>query len=80
MRLRVLTNQLLRDQVIGRGLWCVAHDMDEQGLLLPEYVNIFGVPLSIFQEISVDGKIVLRLLKPGVRIEVETDHNHHQSI
>jgi type III restriction enzyme len=27
----------------------VAYEMDDDGLFLPEYVNIFGVPLSIFQ-------------------------------
>ena len=35
--------------MIGRGLRRAACDRDEQGLFLPEYVNIFGVPLSIFQ-------------------------------
>ncbi|MBV6447572.1 hypothetical protein [Nitrosomonas sp.] len=76
MGLRAFTSQLLCEQVIGRGLRRVAHDMDEQGLLLPEYVNIFGVPLSIFQEISEDGGIELRPPKPSVRVEVEPDRNH----
>ncbi|MBS0496999.1 MAG: DEAD/DEAH box helicase family protein [Proteobacteria bacterium] len=76
MGLRAFTSQLLCEQVIGRGLRRVAHDMDEQGLLLPEYVNIFGVPLSIFQEISEDGEIELRPPKPSVRVEVEPDRNH----
>ena len=49
MGLRAFTSQLLCEQVIGRGLRRVAYDRDEQGLFLPEYVNIFGVPLSIFQ-------------------------------
>ena len=26
--------------------------MDENGLFLPEYVNVFGVPLSIFQDVG----------------------------
>ena len=48
MGLRAFTSQLLCEQVIGRGLRRVAYEMDEDGLFLPEYVNIFGVPLSIF--------------------------------
>ncbi|MGZ0020025.1 BPTD_3080 family restriction endonuclease [Nitrosomonas sp. wSCUT-2] len=76
MGLRAFTSQLLCEQVIGRGLRRVAHDMDEQGLLLPEYVNIFGVLLSIFQEISEGGEIDIRPPKPSVRVEVEPDRNH----
>jgi type III restriction enzyme len=49
MGLRAFTSQLLCEQVIGRGLRRVSHDMDGNGFFLPEYVNIFGVPLSIFQ-------------------------------
>jgi len=48
MGLRAFTSQLLCEQVIGRGLRRVAYEMDDDGLFLPEYVNIFGVPLSIF--------------------------------
>lgn len=47
MGLRAFTSQLLCEQVIGRGLRRVAYDMDENGLYLPEFVNVFGVPLSI---------------------------------
>ena len=47
MGLRAFTSQLLCEQVIGRGLRRVSYDMDEQGLYVPEYVNVFGVPLSI---------------------------------
>lgn len=47
MGLRAFTSQLLCEQVIGRGLRRVAYDMDDNGLYLPEFVNVFGVPLSI---------------------------------
>ncbi len=50
MGLRAFTSQLLCEQVIGRGLRRVSYETDENGLFLPEYVNIFGVPLSIFQD------------------------------
>jgi type III restriction enzyme len=53
--LRAFTSQLLCEQVIGRGLRRVAYEMDEDGLFLPEYVNIFGVPLSIFQDVGQSG-------------------------
>jgi len=50
--LRAFTSQLLCEQVIGRGLRRVSYDMDENGLFKPEYVNIFGVPLSIFHDVG----------------------------
>ena len=49
MGLRAFTSQLLCEQVVGRGLRRVSYDMDDQGLFLPEYVNVFGVPLSIHE-------------------------------
>lgn len=52
MGLRAFTSQLLCEQVIGRGLRRVSYDADENGLFKPEYVNVFGVPLSIFQDAS----------------------------
>jgi type III restriction enzyme len=49
MGLRAFSSQLLCEQVIGRGLRRVNYDIDEEtGLFEPEYVNVFGVPLSIF--------------------------------
>ncbi|MEO8998029.1 MAG: DEAD/DEAH box helicase family protein [Rhodanobacter sp.] len=56
MGLRAFTSQLLCEQVIGRGLRRVSYEMDADGLFLPEYVNIFGVPLSIFQDDSDGGE------------------------
>lgn len=56
MGLRAFTSQLLCEQVIGRGLRRVSYEMDADGLFLPEYVNIFGVPLSIFQEVGEGGE------------------------
>ena len=53
MGLRAFTSQLLCEQVIGRGLRRVSYDTDENGLLVPEYVNVFGVPLSVF--VDADG-------------------------
>jgi type III restriction enzyme len=58
--LRAFTSQLLCEQVIGRGLRRVGYDMEvwvdpdgvERELFQPEYVNVFGVPLSIFQDVE----------------------------
>lgn len=48
MGLRAFTSQLLCEQVIGRGLRRVAYDIDPAtGLYAPEFVNVFGVPLSV---------------------------------
>lgn len=75
MGLRAFTSQLLCEQVIGRGLRRVAHDMDADKKFLPEYVNVFGVPLSIFQDASEPGEAPPPP-KPSVRIEVEPGRNH----
>ena len=56
MGLRAFTSQLLCEQVIGRGLRRVSYETDENGLFLPEYVNVFGVPLSIFQDVGDGGE------------------------
>lgn len=58
MGLRAFTSQLLCEQVIGRGLRRVSYDTEPvvcpdgvvRDLFLPEFVNVFGVPLSIFQD------------------------------
>ncbi|MBZ5875193.1 BPTD_3080 family restriction endonuclease [Chromohalobacter israelensis] len=75
MGLRAFTSQLLCEQVIGRGLRRVSHDMDADRKFLPEYVNVFGVPLSIFQDVSEGGETPPPP-KPSVRIEVEPGRNH----
>ena len=62
--LRAFTSQLLCEQVIGRGLRRVSYETDkvrgedgvERELFKPEYVNVFGVPLSIFQDLGEGGE------------------------
>jgi len=64
MGLRAFTSQLLCEQVIGRGLRRVSYDMEtvtgpdgvERELFKAEYVNVFGVPLSIFQDVGEGGE------------------------
>lgn len=56
MGLRAFTSQLLCEQVIGRGLRRVSYETDDDGLFKPEYVNVFGVPLSIFQDATGEGE------------------------
>lgn len=56
MGLRAFTSQLLCEQVIGRGLRRVSYETDADGLFVPEYVNVFGVPLSIFQDVEGGGE------------------------
>lgn len=68
MGLRAFTSQLLCEQVIGRGLRRVSYEVDENGLFLPEFVNIFGVPLSIFQ-VGDDGGPPPPPPKPSTQIE-----------
>ncbi|RJP40422.1 MAG: type III restriction endonuclease subunit R [Desulfobacteraceae bacterium] len=56
MGLRAFSSQLLCEQVIGRGLRRVAFEKDADGFFLPEYVNVFGVPLSIFLKAGEGGE------------------------
>ena len=74
MGLRAFTSQLLCEQVVGRGLRRVAYDTDADGLFLPEYINVFGVPLSISE--TGDGGPPPPPPKPTTQIEVIPDRAH----
>lgn len=77
MGLRAFTSQLLCEQVIGRGLRRVAYDMDENGLYLPEFVNVFGVPLSIAMHPG-DGGTSPPPPKPSTQIESLSARNVYE--
>lgn len=77
MGLRAFTSQLLCEQVIGRGLRRVAYDMDKDGLYLPEYVNVFGVPLSIAMQPG-DGGTSPPPPKPSTQIESLSARNVYE--
>lgn len=81
MGLRAFTSQLLCEQVIGRGLRRVSYDKEEggdrDGLFVTEYVNIFGVPLSIYQDNS-DDPTPLTPPKPSTQIEVVKERAEHE--
>lgn len=68
MGLRAFSSQLLCEQVVGRGLRRVSYDTDENGLFLPEYVNVFGVPLSISE--AGDPGVAPPPPKPTTQVEV----------
>jgi type III restriction enzyme len=72
MGLRAFTSQLLCEQVIGRGLRRVSYDKDENGLFEPEYVNVFGVPLSISEQVGEGGESPPPP-KPSTQIEVRPE-------
>ena len=74
MGLRAFTSQLLCEQVIGRGLRRVSYDLDENGLFKPEFVNVFGVPLSIYQEVG-DGGTAPNPPRPSTQIEALPERN-----
>lgn len=77
MGLRAFTSQLLCEQVIGRGLRRVSYDTErvlcpdgvDRDLFVPEYVNVFGVPLSIFQDTDESDLGARRPPKPSIQIE-----------
>ncbi len=74
MGLRAFTSQLLCEQVIGRGLRRVSYGTDENGLFEPEYVNVFGVPLSISENVDDSGDPPPPP-KPTTQIEVMPDRS-----
>ena len=74
MGLRAFTSQLLCERVIGRGLRRVAYDKDENGLYLPEFVNVFGVPLSIAMQPG-NGGTSPPPPKPSTKIESLSTRN-----
>lgn len=82
MGMRAFTSQLLCEQVIGRGLRRVGYDTEkvigadgvERDLFKPEYVNVFGVPLSVFQDTSGEGEAPPPP-KPSTQIESLVDRN-----
>jgi type III restriction enzyme len=74
MGLRAFTSQLLCEQVIGRGLRRVSYDLDENGLFKPEFVNVFGVPLSIYQEVG-DGGMAPPPPRASTQIEALPERN-----
>lgn len=43
---RAFGTELLCEQVVGRGLRRVSYDLNDDGLMDPEYANIFGIPFS----------------------------------
>lgn len=45
--LRAFTSQLLCEQVVGRGLRRMSYDVDENGYLMPEYVDVYGIPFQV---------------------------------
>src|SRR5664280_41708 len=56
MGLRAFSSQLLCEQVVGRGLRRTEYEVGTDGLFVPEYVNIFGVPFTFLpHEGSTDG-------------------------
>lgn len=76
MGLRAFTSQLLCEQVIGRGLRRVTYDMEDvegpdgkvRKLFKPEYVNIFGVPLPMLNDVGEGGEAPPSP-KPSTQIE-----------
>jgi type III restriction enzyme len=75
MGLRAFTSQLLCEQVIGRGLRRVSYDTDDDGLFKPEYVNVYGVPLTIFQDARTNGYDAPAPPKPSTQIESLPERN-----
>lgn len=77
MGLRAFTSQLLCEQVIGRGLRRVSYDMDENGLYLPEFVNVFGVPLSVALQPG-DDDVKPPPPKPSTQVESLSSRHVHE--
>ena len=77
MGLRAFSSQLLCEQVVGRGLRRVSYDINQNGFLDAEYVNIFGVPFTFLpHEESVNGPPPPP--KPKTRIEPVAEKAVHE--
>jgi len=81
MGLRAFSSQLLCEQVIGRGLRRVSYDKikdgEDMGLFKTEYMKVFGVPLSIYQD-TTDDPSAPPTPKPSVQIEVMRDRVEYE--
>ena len=55
----------------------VSYETDDDGLFIPEYVNVFGVPLSIFQDVGEGGEPPPPP-KPSVQVEVVPGRNQYE--
>lgn len=53
--LRAFTSPLLCEQVVGRGLRRVSYEVGDDGLLAPEYVNVYGVPFTFIPHEQLGG-------------------------
>lgn len=67
--LRAFSSQLLCEQVVGRGLRRTSYELNKDGLLEPEYVNVFGVPFSFLPHEGGDVGGGLKPTPPKTRIE-----------
>jgi type III restriction enzyme len=65
--LRAFTSQLLCEQVVGRGLRRISYDINNENLLDPEYVTVFGIPFT-FLPIE-GGETVRKPEKPKTKVE-----------
>lgn len=74
--LRAFTSQLLCEQVVGRGLRRISYDVNEDGLLDPEYVTVFGIPFT-FLPIE-GGETTTNPEKPKTRIEVIKEKSDYE--
>jgi type III restriction enzyme len=85
MGLRAFPSQLLCEQVIGRGLRRVGYDTEEvtgedkvtRTLFVPEYVNVLGVPPSVFQDVDDSGEAP-RPPKKATQIEARLDGREYE--
>ena len=76
MGLRAFSSQLLCEQVVGRGLRRVSYDLGENGLFVPEYVNVFGIPFSFllreeYKEAPLPQKPLTRIEPSAKKAEYE---------
>lgn len=76
MGLRAFSSQLLCEQVIGRGLRRTSYDIGEDGMLSPEYVNIFGIPFTFLPHEGEESDP--RQSKPKTQIESLAERSQYE--
>jgi type III restriction enzyme len=71
---RAFGTQLLCEQVVGRGLRRVSYATNDEGLLEPEYAEVYGVPFSFIPASGSQSEPKIGPVPTRVRALAERDH------
>lgn len=73
--LRAFASQLLCEQVVGRGLRRINYTLDDNGMLPPEYVDVYGIPFEVIP-VKKKGKGPALPPPPSTLVQALKDREH----